>query len=296
MIHLNSKNIDASSNAHLEKVQKEITDEPTFEEQAKKASAKWDSKTSGAGKSAFKNIKDTLMDMCVSVEICVYCEQNEATDIEHIYPKKLYPEKSFTWENYVLACGKCNTHHKSDKFKIFKPHNSAIEEDVTPPRGVYIQPANDDSLFINQRKENPMALLELDLVNKQFVFIEKFPEGTREYKKAKYTKDLLGLNTRAALVASRKAAAKFYLSRFEKYVGAKNAIDFQQLSDALNDDLGDIDQTQDFDIEKARILESIKTDVLSYSHPTVMKELISQRDSLPKTNSLLNKAPEITTW
>ena len=186
MIHLNSKNIDASSNAHLEKVQKEITDEPTFEEQAKKASAKWDSKTSGAGKSAFKNIKDTLIEMCVGVEICVYCEQNEATDIEHIYPKKLYPEKAFTWENYVLACGKCNTHHKSDKFKIFNPQNSDLEEDVTPPRGEYIKPANDDALFINQRKENPMDLLELDLENKQFVFIEKYPVGTREYKKAKY--------------------------------------------------------------------------------------------------------------
>ena len=296
MIHLNSKSIDASSNAHLEKVQKEITDEPSFETQAKKASAKWDSKTSGAGKSVFKNIKDTLIEMCVGVEICAYCEQNEATDIEHIYPKKLYPEKSFTWDNYVLACGKCNTHHKSDKFKIFNPLNSSIEEDVTPPRGKYIQPANDDALFINQRIENPMALLELDLVNRQFIFTEKHPPGTREYKKAKYTKDLLGLNTRAALVASRKSAAKFYLSRFEKYVAAKNANDFQQLSEALNDDLSDIDQTQNFDTEKARILESIKSDILSYSHPTVLKELISQRLNLPKTNSLLIQATEIITW
>lgn len=296
MIHLNSKNIDASSNAHLEKVQKEITDELSFEAKAKKANSKWDSKTSGNGKSAFKNIKDILIEMCVGVELCVYCEQNEATDIEHIFPKKLYPEKAFTWENYVLACGKCNTHHKSDKFKIFNPQNSVIEEDVTPPRGVYIQPANDDALFINQRAENPMDLFELDLVNRQFIFIEKYPEGTREYKKAKYTKELLGLNTRAALVASRKAAAKFYLSRFEKYVGAKNAVDFQQLSDALNDDLSDIDQTKDFNIEKARILESIKSDILSYSHPTVLKELIAQRDSLPKTYSLLNQAPEITNW
>lgn len=296
MIHLNSKSLDDISIDHLKKVQKKITDEQSFEEQAKKANTKWDNKSSGSGKSVFKNIKDTLIGMCVGLELCVYCEQNEATDIEHIYPKKLYPEKAFVWDNYVLVCGKCNTHYKSDKFKIFNPLNSSIDEDVTPARGVYIKPANYDALFINQREENPMDFLELDLVNKQFIFVEKHPPGTREYKKARYTKDLLGLNTRAALVASRKAAAKFYLSRLEKYVAVKNANDILELDEALNDDSIDIEWNNSFDIEKRRILEFIQTDILTYSHPSVLKELISQRNSLPKTNSLLNNAPEITTW
>lgn len=296
MIHLNFKNIQAASITHLNTVQQEILAEPSFEAKVIKANSKWDSKTSGTGRAVFKNIKDTLVEMCVGVEICVYCEQNEATDIEHIFPKKLYPEKAFTWNNYVLVCSKCNTHHKSDKFHIFHPQNTANDFDVTPARGTYVQPPTDDALFINQRVEDPMTLLELDLVNRQFIFIEKYPIGTREYKKAKYTKDLLGLNTRAALVANRKNAAKFFISRLQKYVEAKVADDFQQLIGAIEDDWGGIDQTRDFNTEQIRILESIKNDVVSYSHPTVWKELIRQRQNLPKTDALFRQAPEALAW
>ena len=120
-----------------------------------------------------------------------------------------------------------------------------------------------------------------------FIFTEKFPAGTREFLKAKYTKDLLGLNTRAALVANRKNAAKFYVSRLEKYVAAKTSNNFMELTDAINDDWGGIDLMGNFKTEKSRILDSIKNDILSYSHPTVWKELIRQRAKLTKTNLLL---------
>jgi len=296
MIKLNSKDIQTSSTTHLKSVQEQILNEPNFEAKVKKAGAKWDSKTSGSGRAAFKDIKDTLIEMCVGVEICMYCEQNEATDIEHVFPKKMYPEKAFTWTNYVLACGKCNTHHKSDKFKVFNSKNSTTEVDVTPARRTYFKPPNDDALFIDQRLEDPMDFLELDLINQQFIFTERHLAGTREFRKANYTKELLGLNTRAALIANRKNAAKFYISRLEKYIAAKNSTNFQHLADAINDDWGGIDQTVNFKSEKNRILDSIKNDIMSYSHPTVWKELIRQRQNLPKTNSLLNKAAEVISW
>jgi hypothetical protein len=296
MIKLNSKNIQASSVSHLDRIQLEINNEPTFEAQVRKANSKWDSKTSGTGNAAFKDIKNVLIQMSVGVELCVYCEQNEATDIEHIFPKKLYPEKAFKLSNYVLACNKCNSHYKLDKFKIFNPKDSTTEEDVTPPRGTFVKPTNSDTLFINQLIDDPMDFLELDLVNQQFIFTERYPIGTREYKKAKYTKDLLGLNTRAALVSCRRNAAKFYISRLEKYVAAKAAINFQELGDAISDDFGNIDQTMDFDSEKTQILDSIKDDILTFSHPTVWKELIRQRQSLPRTNMFLNQVPEVLNW
>jgi uncharacterized protein (TIGR02646 family) len=291
MLRLNSKNLTIASSNHLAVRQKQINDKQSFEDKAKEAVRLW----SGKASAAFDEIKATLKEMCVAVEICVYCENNEATDIEHIYPKKLYPEKAFNWENYVLACGKCNSHHKSDKFKIFPLQNSADGEDVTPPRGTYRQPANDDALFLNQRKDNPLDFLELDLLNQRFIFTEKFPAGTREYHRAKYTIELLGLNTRGALIAARKNAARFYIGRLEKYVGAKNSANFQELKDAV-DDFGTIDETANFNSEKARILESIKKDILENSHPTVWKELIRQRANLPKTNRLLNDAPEAVNW
>lgn len=271
--------------------QKQINDLLPFEGKAKEAVRLW----SGKASAAFDEVKQILKEICVSVEICNYCENNEATDIEHIYPKKLYPEKAFTWENYVLACGKCNSHHKSDKFKIFNPQNSVTVEDVTPPRGTYRQPANDDSLFVNQRTENPLDFLELDLREQTFMFTEKFPEGTREYHRAAYTIELLGLNTRGALVAARRNAARFFISRLEKYVNVKNSNDFQELKDAV-DDFGTIDERASFTEEKIRILESIKKDILEGSHPTVWKELIRQRVNLRKTNRLLDVAPEALNW
>lgn len=291
MLRLNSKNLTQISSDHLAARQTQINTSPTFEAKAKEAVRLWSGKTSAA----FDEVKVTLKEMCVAVEICVYCENNEATDIEHIYPKKLYPEKAFNWTNYVLACGKCNSHHKSDKFKIFSLQNSANIEDVTPPRGTYRQPANDDALFLNQRTDNPLDFLELDLLNQTFIFVEKFPAGTREYHRANYTIELLGLNNRGALIAARRNAARFYIGRLEKYVKAKDATNFQELKDSV-DDFGTIDETANFKREKAKILKSIKTDVLENSHPTVWKELIRQRADLPKTNGLLKDAPEAVNW
>ena len=295
MIKLNSKNIQPSSVNHLDKIQQEIDNEPTFEAQVKKANSKWNNKSYGAGKDAFKDIKDVLTQMSVGVELCVYCEQNEATDIEHIFPKKLYPEKAFKTSNYVLACSKCNSHYKSDKFSIFNPINSKIEEDVTPARGTYVKPANSDALFINQLVDDPMDLLELDFVIDQFCFTERYPVGTREHKKAEYTIRILGLNTRANLISSRRSATNFYYSRLEQYVKAKSTINFHELGNAIND-VGYIDQTLDFSSVKYKVLEAIKNDIVTYSHPTVWKELLRQRQSLPKTNALLDQAPEVLNW
>lgn len=297
MIRLTSKNIKAATQSHLDSVQQTILGESVFADQAKKASSSWDSKTSSqAAKDAFAEIKATLISMCVGVEICVYCENNEATDIEHIFPKKMYPERAFSWDNYVLACSKCNTTHKSDNFKVFNPQNSAIEFDVRPPRGTYLQPPTDDALFINQRIEDPMDLLELDLVSQQFVFTEKFPIGTREHLKAKYTKELLGLNSRAALVTARKQAVKYFRDRLGKYVEAQKSTNFAELEAAIDDDFGGVNVAAAFNDEKVRIQEAIKKDVLEYPHPTVWKELMRQRANLPRINSFVNQVPEVLTW
>lgn len=290
MIQLNYKILTQNALDHLASKQKQVNDLPDFEAKAKKADALWSPSTA-----AFDEIKQTLREMCLGIVLCVYCEFNEATDIEHIYPKKLYPEKTFIWENYVLACGKCNRLHKSDKFKIFNPQNSANVEDVTLPRGTYNQPANDDALFINQRKENPMDFLELDLREKTLIFDTIFSENTREYERAKYTIELLGLNTRGDLVSARKRELKFFVDRLEKYVNAKKSNDFQELKNAVDDDYGSIDETVIFLIEKERIIEAIKTDI-SENINTVWKELVRQRASLPKTNRLLNDAPEAVNW
>lgn len=297
MIRLTSKKLTPSTSKHLAAVQQVISAETTFEAQAKKASSKWDSKTSGQdARAAFVEIKATLLKMCVGVEICVYCENNEATDVEHIFPKKMYPEKAFSWDNYVLACKHCNTTYKSDNFSVFNPSGSTTELDVKPPRGTYQQPPTDDALFLNQRIEDPMDFFELDLINQQFIYTAKHQAGTREHRRAEYTITLLGLNKRAPLISARKHATKYFRDRLGRYVAVINSQTFADLKAAIDDDFGGVDETLVFNSEKERIKRSIKEDIQTYSHPSVWKELVRQRANLPSINALLNAAPEALNW
>ncbi|WP_353570628.1 retron system putative HNH endonuclease [Candidatus Albibeggiatoa sp. nov. BB20] len=47
-----------------------------------------------------------------SYDKCVYCESKishvASSHIEHFYPKSLYPQGTFDWENLFLACPSCN--------------------------------------------------------------------------------------------------------------------------------------------------------------------------------------------
>lgn len=120
MIRLSSKVLSGKVETHLSKVQARVDVQADFAAKAIRAKNEWDSKTSSKTKrAAFGEIKETLLEMCVGTEICNYCENNEATDIEHIYPKSFFPERAFHWDNYLLACKTCNSTYKQDRFAIF---------------------------------------------------------------------------------------------------------------------------------------------------------------------------------
>jgi hypothetical protein len=220
MIQLLFKDLTDAEHKVLEEFQQEVDKQSTFEEKVAVARKLWDNKTSAnAKKVAFEGIKDKLVKMCVSVEICNYCENNEATDIEHLYPKSHFPERAFKWENYILACKICNTTYKNDDFAVFNPKKSTNRHDLigavqgTPT----VEPPTDDGLLIDIRNENPLDYLWLDL--KTFLFVEiPLDINTREYHKANYTLWLLKLNERDALSKAREQAAKHYSSCLEMYV------------------------------------------------------------------------------
>src|SRR5260370_34262398 len=50
---------------------------------------------------AFRVVRRTLSQMCSGAQRCCYCEDSAADEIEHIKPKPLSPEASFSWENYL---------------------------------------------------------------------------------------------------------------------------------------------------------------------------------------------------
>ncbi len=115
-------------------------------------------------------------------------------------------------------------------------------------------------------------------INETFAFIEIHEIGTREFLKAKYTKELLGLNSRQSLTQARKAAYKFYFSNLKRYYYIKNAVSLEEI-ELITDDI--MISNKDFKNIKNNILTNIKDEIIKYSHPTVWHEMKRQRVNLP---------------
>lgn len=296
MIRLNIKEITEETTAYLQNKQADVDGKNIFAEKVRRAEVLWNGKTgSQEGIAAFRDIKKRLIEMCVGVEICNYCENNEATDVEHLYPKKLYPGSAFHWNNYILACKTCNTTWKSDKFAVLVPAGSDRLVELPRQRGTHTIPVNNDGALINPRTEDPTEFLVLDIKGKTFRFSAKDNLTNRDKSRANYTRDLLGLNNRNALVEARRAAAHYFLDRLEKYIRVKNAQNIHELESTASDPDA-VDNQQPFEVEKTRIMQAIADDIKAYSHPTVWSELKRQRNELLKTKGLFEQAPEALTW
>ncbi|GHE58673.1 HNH endonuclease [Streptomyces capitiformicae] len=57
-----------------------------------------------------------LRGMAPGYELCMYCGNNEAMDIDHFEPLSLAPQRTFDWQNHLYACSMCNSHHKRNSF------------------------------------------------------------------------------------------------------------------------------------------------------------------------------------
>ncbi|MFK7983124.1 MAG: HNH endonuclease [Saprospiraceae bacterium] len=292
MIQLISKTLKGTTIQLLAIKQSRINALPTFIKQTKKAKTLWNGKKgSNASQTAFTEIKDKLIKMSVGVEICNYCKNNEATDIEHIFPKSWFPNKTFIWENYLLACRTCNTDYKSNRFAIFVPKHSSNILDIIA------QPPNDDSAFINLQTENPLDFFFLNLRRGIFTIHPNLINNTQSiaYIKADYTLEMLALNTRDALVNARKSAVKYYLDRLERYTKIKATTTAETLEIAI-DPIEEIIDNVSFNTEKTRFLEAVKQEIKNYAHPTVWEELKRQKENFPGTNHLFQQAPEASDW
>jgi hypothetical protein len=293
MLHLTHKNLSVQTQDHLDTRQTDIDSKTPFDVKAERAGSLWDSKTgSQAGNAAFAEIKTTLISMCIGVEICNYCEQSEASDIEHILPKSLFPERTFRWTNYLLACKKCNTTHKLDSMYIFDPPNSA--NTIWVARGT--EPASADYAFIQPRLENPMDCMQLSF--KDFLFYARPPHapGTRGFKKVERTLEILKLNNRPNLVKYRTEAFGNYKRLLREYVAAKNATTHLELENAVTGDPL-VDHNTIFADEQQRIMDAIKNSIKTGEHVTVWREMIRQQNTLPNLiQQLFIQAPEALTW
>ncbi|WP_137768340.1 HNH endonuclease [Curtobacterium sp. SGAir0471] len=80
------------------------------------------------------SIRRTLEEMANGRQYCMYCGDNEATDIEHFYPRSTYHEQTFTWVNWLLACSFCNSNRKRNRFPVTAGTPDLIDPTVEDPR------------------------------------------------------------------------------------------------------------------------------------------------------------------
>lgn len=206
----------------LAKYQKAIDDLPSFEEKRVKAKSAFSSRNK-KGNQVFDAVKIKLSELCSGARRCAYCEDNVADEVEHIYPKDIYPNMCFSWDNYVYACGPCNG-PKNNKFAIFKHADGQyVEVNTKNPKPVDLPPPG-DAVLINPRIEDPMEYCMLDIKD-TFKFVIIAEENTREHKRVHYTfNEVLCLNDqREYLRQARMNAYGNYRSRLYTYAHEKNS-------------------------------------------------------------------------
>ncbi|GAB3753615.1 HNH endonuclease [Spirosoma pomorum] len=186
MIQLTNIELDEEIADSLKLLQEEINILPSFEEQSDFAKTSF-SNRNRKGNVVFDEVKKALTKMCAGARRCVYCEDSVADEVEHIYPKDIYPGKAFDWDNYVYACGPCNG-PKNNKFAVFREDTGTFQRVNPPPRTPAVQPPIGDSVLINPRTEDPLDYCMLDLSG-TFKFVITKQKETRDYQRAEYTFD-----------------------------------------------------------------------------------------------------------
>ncbi len=214
-IHLAKK-----TSKKLAQWQKQVDDKPSFAKQSAEAKRLFPQHNK-KGNKTFDSVKELLSMMCNNSRRCVYCEDSLADEVEHIYPKDLYPKRCFVWENYVYACGPCNG-PKNNKFAVFLERTKEFTE-VNPPKGTPAEePPPGNAVLINPREEDPMEFAVLNL--ETFMFHPLPALSFHNKKRVEYTFDeILRLNSaeREPIRQARKNAYFLYKTVLNYYVQKK---------------------------------------------------------------------------
>jgi uncharacterized protein (TIGR02646 family) len=193
---------------------------------------------------------------------CQYCEQSEESAIEHIYPKAYYPERTFFWTNYLLACTRCNSTYKRDKFAVFFSDSKGKVDIVTLTTA---PPPQSKPVFIDPRSEKPLDYIRLDLQTGFFIPDITFDLTSPSFIRADYTIDALALN-RNDLPRCRRNQFLIYCQKLDAYISATQG------------------------------KRAIRADILDDPHPTVWAEMKRQHSLIPKLKTLFTAAPEALNW
>jgi uncharacterized protein (TIGR02646 family) len=222
-----------------------------------KAEAHWENRTKNQ---EFRVIKDELLKVCPG-GYCCYCETNEPSPVEHIWPKVHYPERSFRWENYLFACANCNSIHKRSRWAIFQ-NQAGI--DYWEEASWSAKPPAGDPVFLDLRQEDPQSLIRLDFETFRF---EADVEDPRQQERVDYTiNKVLKLNERG-LSSARSAMYDAFLYRLN-LLRSLSPVDRQNKSAKFN----------------------------GVPQRTVWKEMQRWHQRIPELKRLFEAVPEALDW
>jgi uncharacterized protein (TIGR02646 family) len=291
MIQLDSNiTISKETEEVLEKLQAIIDCEVSFEDQVTKAQSLWSSMKKKLGEKAFDELKVKLREQCVFVGTCNYCEESESSDIEHIAPKSFFPEQTFKWENYLLACKNCNSGFKLDQCFVLDD----LGDVISVPRK--IEPPFKELAFINPKTEDPNNFMILDTTY-TFKFMVFDDLSKKDQNKAQKTIDILGLDVRDTLIVSRKETAIHLYQRLELLSRILKADSIEEIISMLapNDDLVDPDVS--LEMFKDETKNNFMRQIQKHKHPSVWYAIKKVESKMsPKWKKLFDEIPEALMW
>lgn len=216
MLKVPQSSIWGSTKDYLSARQDEIDALVDYPAKVAKAKSSWEKKNA----KVFEGLRGLLADLCQGARRCNYCEDSVADEVEHIWPKKFYPDKTFKWENYLFACGPCNGSSKRGQFALFDAMSNPVDL-VRRTNDLAVEPMAGAAVFIDPRVDDPFDFIELDLATG--IYVPCAPPGEISFVRAEYTIKVLGLNKRDYLVRARRNAYASYLDSARQYVVRKHA-------------------------------------------------------------------------
>ena len=266
MLQLNDPGLAAETARGLSGYQAEVDSANTYAEQVEAGKRLFDH-YNRLRNPVFAHVRDRLAVMCSGARRCGYCEDSAGDEVEHIRPKDLYPERTFVWENYLLACGQCNR-SKSSRFSVII---CGCLVDVTRRRNApVLRPPEGSPALIVPRDEDPLAFLDLEIVD-TFMFLPREDLQGIDEERAEYTIEVLKLN-RDVLLQARREAYGAYRARLVEYHGLRD-------NGAGEAELG-----------------ILRDAITSSAHPTVWCEMQRQQAVIDELRVLFLDVPEALKW